>query len=469
MDCVKSFTRPGESWLHLSLHFAICLSALESALARQAPTESINISSVSLRPSPPKSGIFGPIEISPAVIQNSSFPVGSFPPIYPSYPKTYDPVLTGRCPINFSVISGAMEKTASDCELLLAKYVGNVICCPQFSSLLHIFQGFYSQSTGKLALQNAVADDCFQDIVSILVSKGANASVPAICSTKSANLTSGSCPVKDVESFEKMVNTTKLLEACNAVDPLRECCRPICQPAIMEATLKISGMQSFMNDNKNSVGLSNHVDVVGDCKGVVHSYISRKLSYDTANKAFRILSSCKVNRACPLQLEQPSEVIQACRNVAAPNPSCCSSLNTYISGVQRQMLITNRQAIMCAAALGYMLQKGGVMTNIYELCDVDLKDFSLQADGHQGCLLRSQPADMVYDNISGFSFICDLSDNIAAPWPSSSSLTPSLCAPEMSLPALPTSETLHNPGCRGFAVDLLVPILSIFVFSALSF
>lgn len=47
-----------------------------------------------------------------------------------------------------------------------------------------------------------------------------------------------------------------------------------------------------------------------------------------------------------------------------------------------------------------------------------------------GCLLRSMPADVVYDNSSGFSFTCDLSDNIAAPWPSSSSMASfSLCAP----------------------------------------
>ena len=47
-----------------------------------------------------------------------------------------------------------------------------------------------------------------------------------------------------------------------------------------------------------------------------------------------------------------------------------------------------------------------------------------------GCLLRSLPADVVYDNSSGFSFTCDLSDNIVAPWPSSSSMASfSLCAP----------------------------------------
>ncbi|KAL6511404.1 hypothetical protein OROMI_034834 [Orobanche minor] len=48
----------------------------------------------------------------------------------------------------------------------------------------------------------------------------------------------------------------------------------------------------------------------------------------------------------------------------------------------------------------------------------------------KGCLLPSLPADMVYDNSSGFSFTCDLRDNIEAPWPSSSSMTSlSLCAP----------------------------------------
>jgi len=104
---------------------------------------------------------------------------------------------------------------------------------------------------------------------------------------------------------------------------------------------------------------------------------------------------------------------------------------------------------------------------------------------YAGCLLRSLPGDVVFDNSSGFSFTCDLSDNIAAPWPSSSSITSlSLCAPgmflekitvfiiayfykilfafayllplsilaEMSLPALPTSQTLKNNGKSHFEV-----------------
>lgn len=85
-----------------------------------------------------------------------------------------------------------------------------------------------------------------------------------------------------------------------------------------------------------------------------------------------------VRVVCPLEFKQPSEVIKACRNVAAPSPSCCSSLNNYIAGIQKQMLITNRQAIICATVFGSMLKKAGVLTDLYELCDVDLKDFSIQ-------------------------------------------------------------------------------------------
>lgn len=83
---------------------------------------------------------------------------------------------------------------------------------------------------------------------------------------------------------------------------------------------------------------------------------------------------------CPLEFKQPTEVIKACRNVGAPSPSCCSSVNAYIADIQKQMLITNRQAILCATVFGSMLQKGGVLTDIYGLCDVDLKDFSLQGN-----------------------------------------------------------------------------------------
>ncbi|OVA11054.1 hypothetical protein BVC80_1741g28 [Macleaya cordata] len=391
---------------------------------------------------PPSSGLFDPIEISPAVVPRYPYPGEPLSPMYPSFPTTYEPVLTGKCPVKFSAISDIMDKTASDCSAPLAALVGNVVCCPQVNSLLHIFQGHYSGNSDQLVLQKAMADDCFSDIISILASRGANSTIPALCSVKSSNLTGGSCPVKDAVTLEKMVNTSKLLDSCSSVDPLKECCRPVCQPAIMDAALRISASETSNTANANIVGESAGMNVLNDCKGVVYSWLSRKLSVDAANTAFRILSACKVNKVCPLEFKQPSAVITACRDLAGPNPSCCSSLNTYIAGIQKQMLITNRQAINCAAMFGSMLQKGGVMTNIYELCDVDLKDFSLQ-----GCLLRSLPADVVFDNSTGFSFTCDLTDNIAAPWPSSSSISSlSLCAPEMSLPALPTLHTSGNPG-----------------------
>ncbi|KAI9196865.1 hypothetical protein LWI28_027637 [Acer negundo] len=471
MDSMQTVGHLKGSLFRPLLIFIIWLFSFQDVLALQSLVEPNHVSSTSELANPPSNGLFEPIEISPAVFPHYPNPGEPLPPWYPTFPTTYEPNLTGRCPVNFSVISSIMDKTASDCAQPMASIVGNVICCPQLSSLLHIFLGYHSMTSGKLVLQNAVANDCFSDIISILASRRANNTVPTICSVKSLNLTGGSCPVKDVTSFEKTVNTSKLLDACSTVDPLKECCRPVCQPAIMEAALQISGTQLTINENKKTVGGSNHIDALNDCKGVVYSYLSSKLSADAANTAFRILSACKVNKVCPLNFKQPPlEVIKACRNVAAPSPSCCSSLNTYIAGIQNQMLITNKQAIICASLLGSMLRKGGVMTNIYELCDVDLKDFSCQEafEQQEGCLLRSFPADVVFDNSTGYSFTCDLTDNIAAPWPSSSSMsTLSLCAPEMSLPALPTSQTLKNPGCRGCALEVLVPIFSFFVFGAL--
>lgn len=258
--------------------------------------EVTHISSSSELASPPTGGLFQPIEISPAVIPHYPFPGDSLPPLYPIFPPTYTPVLTGKCPVNFSALSDIMDKTASDCSQPLAALMGNVICCPQFSSLLHIFRGYYSSTSGKLGLPNATADDCFSDIVSVLASRRGNSSIPTICSIKPSNLTVGSCPVNDVTTFEKTVNTSKLLDACSSIDPLKECCRPICQPALMEATLQISAGQALISDNKNIVGGPSRVDALNDCKEVVYSWISRKLPIDAANTAFRVLSACKVNK-----------------------------------------------------------------------------------------------------------------------------------------------------------------------------
>ncbi|XP_042467824.1 uncharacterized GPI-anchored protein At1g61900-like [Zingiber officinale] len=405
--------------------------------------------------SDPPMGLFGPIEISPAVVPHNPYPVEPLSPMYPSFPSTYEPNLTGKCPVNFSSALDVIDKTASDCSAPLAALVGNVICCPQVNSLMHIFQGSYSNDPNMLVFQQAAANYCFTDLISILASRGANNTIPTLCSVKSSNLTGGSCPVKDLATFEKIVNTSKLLDSCRTVDSLKECCRPVCQPAIMEAALQTSQRGASMLDSSRIPGIAGGFNVVNDCKGVVYAWLSRKLSTEDANTAFRILSGCKVNKVCPLEFEEPSAIVNACHG-SAPTLSCCSSLNTYIGSIQKQMLITNRQAINCATLFGSMLQKGGVTANIYELCKIDLKDFSLQSYSQQGCLLRSFPADIVFDNVTGFSFTCDLSDNIAAPWPSSSSLSSlSLCAPEMSLPALPVPQTSVNSGSYEIARTLV--------------
>ncbi|KAJ6420509.1 hypothetical protein OIU84_027949 [Salix udensis] len=281
---------------HQFLLFIVWSSSFQVAVALQTPLEPNHVSSTSELATPPVSGLFGPIEISPSVLPRYPYPGENLAPMYPTFPTTYEPNLTGKCPVNFTAMSNVIDRTASDCSQPLAALVGNVICCPQLGSLLHIFQGYFSGNSDKLVLQNAVADDCFSDIISILASRGANITIPALCSVKSLNLTGGLCPVKDVVNFEKIVNTSKLLEACSTVDPLKECCRPICQSAIMEAALEISGTQLTINDYKDSVTVPNHNDPLSDCKGVVFSYISRKLSADAASSAFRIVSACKVNK-----------------------------------------------------------------------------------------------------------------------------------------------------------------------------
>lgn len=249
--------------------------------------------------SDPPVGLFDPIQISPAVVPRYPYPE-TLPPMYPSFPTTYEPVLTGKCPANFSDIQGVMDKTATDCAGPFAALVGNVLCCPQVISLLHIFQGYYSIASDVLVLHKAAANDCFSDIISILSSRGANSAIPTLCSVKSSNRTGGSCSVKDVATFEKTANTSKLLDACSSVDPLKECCRPVCQPAIVEAALHISGVASSFVVTANINGKTTKMEVLSDCKGVVHAWLSRKLTSDAANMAFRILSACKVNKGIVL-------------------------------------------------------------------------------------------------------------------------------------------------------------------------
>lgn len=174
--------------------------------------------------------------------------------------------------------------------------MANVICCPQVSSLLRIAQGYYSRSSDKLVLENETAEHCMSDIFSILSSKGASNNISTLCSVVSKNITGGSCPVKDVNEFEKIVNGSKLLNACSSVDPLKESCRPTCLPEIAAAALHLSSGDLLIDDAKIIAEKPSHIGIINDCRGVAYAWLSRKLSPDAANKAFRILIACKVNK-----------------------------------------------------------------------------------------------------------------------------------------------------------------------------
>jgi len=360
--------------------FSMCFMSFGEGIAAPAAQNSGSFSTYSAGPSNSPSDLFSPIQISPSVVPHALPPMVPTPPMYPYFPSAPDPVLTGRCPVNISAITDTVEKTAVDCTAPLAPLLGSVICCPQFDSMLRIFQGQYSAATGSLALNKTVAKDCFKDLTSVLISSGANGSIPSLCSIKSSNLTGGSCPIKTLVDFEQTVNTSKLLDACTTVDPLRECCRPVCQPVITEAAVRLASRDSSSLSKNAALESPTEQVIVDDCKGVVFAWLSKQLNFDEANNAFRILFSCKVNKVCPLSFEDMSTVIEACSGSAPKNTSCCSSLNGYILTLQKQMLITNKQALNCATLFGSMLEKKGVVTDLYNLCEIDLKDFSLQGD-----------------------------------------------------------------------------------------
>jgi hypothetical protein len=276
---------------HWVVLFAVWLCTSQHVLSQKATLEPKD----KFLLSDPPIGLFDPIDISPSVVPRNPDPVEPLSPMYPNY-TSYEPVLTGKCHVNFSALSYIMEKTASDCSIPLAPLVADVICCPQVNSLMHIFQAAYGSGNKTLVLNQASANACFSDVMSILASKGANTNIPELCTLRPSNLTDASCPVNDISSFEKIVNVSKLLGACSSVDPLKECCRPVCQPAIAEAAIHLSSGEASMFGSSGIPGSATGINVVSDCKGVVQSWLSMKLSSEEANSAFRVLSGCKVNK-----------------------------------------------------------------------------------------------------------------------------------------------------------------------------
>ncbi|XP_024539303.1 uncharacterized GPI-anchored protein At1g61900 [Selaginella moellendorffii] len=397
-----------------------------------------------------------------------AIPIVSPSPMIPVLPNPSSPKLSGHCKLNFSALTPAIDRTAQDCLAPLALYVGEVICCPQLQTLFRLAQGHHSNTSGRLTFNRTEASYCFSDISSLLVSKGANTTVSEICSLEPKSLTGGQCPVYETKELYRLVNTSRLLGACKGVDPLKECCKPVCQPALEEAALQLASNGSFgFVKQSGLVPASADDQVLEDCKDVVLAWVAGQLNLTESNTALRNLFSCKVNKACPLVFSDVSAVVDDCHGLSPSNVTCCSSLHRYISEMQQQKLITNLQALECVSLLGSMLQKRGVTSNIYDLCGIYLKDFSLQGAGDQGCLLNSLPSDVMITSSSGITFTCDLNDNIAAPWMPMS--TSSLCSggrPNISFPKIPQSAAPLTSGtnfARASSITAFVAPLLILV------
>ncbi|KAK7263527.1 hypothetical protein RJT34_31118 [Clitoria ternatea] len=392
--------------------------------------------------------------LPPAIIPSTQ-PQPFIPLIAPSPLRPFTnnsvPKLSGLCSLNLSVAQDIVTTTATNCWTSFAPYLANVVCCPQFDAMLVTLIGQSSKYSGVLALNTTHASHCLSDVHKVLISQGANEDLKNICSVYPANLTDASCPVVLVDEFESIVDTSRLLTACRKIDPVNECCDQVCQNAIYYAARKIA-----LNDMSNSNGnhsFSGQRTRIDDCKNIVHRWLASKLDPSTANSVLRGISNCNLNKVCPLVFPNITSVMKECGNLISNQTACCKATKSYVSYLQEQSFVTNLQALRCAASLGHKLQKVNVSKNVYNLCHISLKDFSLQVSG---CLLPSLPSDAVFDGTSGIGFICDLNDNIVAPWPSTSNSLPSSCNRTAKLPSLPTATSSQN----GLSINTLVlPLL----------
>ncbi|XP_026655918.2 uncharacterized GPI-anchored protein At1g61900 isoform X2 [Phoenix dactylifera] len=354
------------------------------------------------------------------------------------------PKLSGRCTLNFSAVDSLISTTAVDCLASFAPLLANVICCPQFQATLVILIGQSSKNTGMLALDSTHANYCLSDFQRILESRGASDDLEQICSIHPLNLTEGSCPVNDISEFESAIDSAKLLAACGKVDAVNECCSQICQNAIREAARKIALRDGGLTSMDITDNLHEHYSRIDGCRSIVLRWLSSRLDPLSAKHVLRQISNCNVNEACPLVFPDTTKVAEYCGNRIKNHNACCNAMDNYVSHLQKQSFITNLQALDCASLLGLKLQKMNVTTNIYSLCQITLKDFSLQVGSQEsGCLLPSLPSDAMFDPSSGISFTCDLNDNIAAPWPSAPEAPTSSCNKSINLPELPAATSAH--------------------------
>lgn len=81
---------------------------------------------------------------------------------------------------------------------------------------------------------------------------------------------------------------------------------------------------------------------------------------------------------CPLVFPDMRHVAKGCGNGISNQTACCTAMESYVSHLQKQSFITNLQALDCAASLGMKLRRSNITTDVYKLCRISLKDFSLQ-------------------------------------------------------------------------------------------
>nr|XP_025887829.1 uncharacterized GPI-anchored protein At1g61900-like isoform X2 [Solanum lycopersicum] len=355
----------------------------------------------------------------------------------PFMPFTYTkmPKLSGHCAFNFSAADSILRTTATDCWSTLAPYLANVVCCPQFDASLVVLVGQASSQSQSLALNVTHARHCLSDVKQILESQGASEELLEICSVDPSNLTESSCPVIEVNEIENSLDTSSLLASCGKIDPTIECCNQVCQNAISAAAEVLAFRHKNVTTSNGAPNLSEKS--INDCKSIILRWMASKFDPSSANRIIRVLSSCDINKSCPLVFPDIKNISKECGEETSNQTSCCNTLNSYLSRLQQQSFITNLQALNCATLLGKKLQEANITSNIFDICHVNLKDFSLQVDEKEsGCLFPSLPTDLTYDQTSGIGFICDLNDNVAAPWSSSYSNSASTCN-KTALPELP--------------------------------
>ncbi|XP_020597502.1 uncharacterized GPI-anchored protein At1g61900 isoform X2 [Phalaenopsis equestris] len=350
------------------------------------------------------------------------------------------PKLSGHCGLNFSATNDLMKTTAVDCLTSFAPLLANVICCPQLHATLAILLGQSSKQTGMLALDSTHANYCLSDILQILGSQGASFELRQICSIYPSNLSEGLCPIGDVNGVESAIDSSKLLAACKKVDPVNECCSKVCQNAIFNAAEKILMRDSGITRMGKMHNLTEKASRVDDCRSIVLRWLSSRLDTVSATKVLRSVSNCNVNGVCPLVFPDTRSIDKECGNKIKNHTRCCHALNKYVAHLQKQSFITNLQAVDCASKLSLQLQNANVSIDVYRLCEITLKDFSLQVGSQEsGCLLPSLPSDATLDPSTGISFTCDLNDNIAAPWPSAFHPPSTSCNKSTNFPELPAA------------------------------